>query len=170
MTTIIFNTLLVLIQIIILRKKFRPFQLLQIPVCIVFGFLNDFALFCLDGITLTAYWQQWLVCIANIIILGFGVSMEVNAKLVTLAGEGIVLAICRICPIKFGYMKVICDLGMVLTAVIISLIFFHTVQGVREGTLAAAIFVGLISKQFNRFMTPLSEKLFGCGGSVKKQI
>ena len=96
--------------------------------------------------------------------------MEVNAKLVTLAGEGIVLAICRICPIKFGYMKIICDLGMVLTAVIISLIFFHNVQGVREGTLAAAIFVGLISKQFNRFMTPLSEKLFGCGGSVKKQI
>lgn len=166
-TTIIFNTLIVLLQIVILRKKFRPFQLLQIPVSMIFGFLCDFALFCLDGLTLSAYWQQWLVCIASVVVLAFGVSIEVNAKLVTLAGEGLVLAICRICPIKFGYMKVICDLGMVLTAVLISLIFLHNVQGVREGTLAAAVFVGLIAKQFNRFMTPFSQKLLGI--SEKKQ-
>ena len=34
-------------------------------------------------------------------------------------------------------------------------------------TLAAAVFVGLIAKQFNRFMTPFSQKLLGI--SEKKQ-
>lgn len=162
-TTIIFNTLLVLLQIAILRKKFRVYLLLQIPVCIVFGFLNDFALFCEDGIMLNAYWQKWLLCLAGIIILAFGVSMEVNAGLITLAGEGLVLAFCQVVPVRFGYMKVICDLGMVLTAVVISLIFFHNVQGVREGTLATAVFVGLIARQLNRFMKPFSRKLFASG-------
>ena len=36
---------------------------------------------------------------AGLIIMAFGVSMEVMANLVTTAGEGIVLAICKVVPI-----------------------------------------------------------------------
>ena len=45
-TTIIVNVIIVLSQIVLLRKRFRPLQLLQIPVCIAFGLLCDLASVC----------------------------------------------------------------------------------------------------------------------------
>lgn len=160
-TTIIVNTAIVLIQIIILRKKFKPIQLLQIPVCVVFGLLCDLSLSFLGGVAPTEYWQQWLICIAGIALVAVGVSIEVAANVITLAGEGLALAMCQVLPkIKFGYMKVICDSSLVVIAVILSLVFLHGLEGVREGTVAAAIFVGLIAKQLNKFTVPAANKLF----------
>ena len=162
--TTIVNTLIVLLQIAILRKKFKWINLLQIPVCAVFGYLCQFAEWCLGGIVLTAYWQQWLVCITGIILVAFGVSAEVTANVMTLAGEGLTLALCQALPkIKFGFMKVIVDVSLVSIAVALSFIFLHKLyfESVREGTAAAAVCVGLLAKQFNKFMKPLGDKLFG---------
>ena len=39
-TTIIVNVMIVILQIVLLRKKFQVIQLLQIPVCIIFGLLT----------------------------------------------------------------------------------------------------------------------------------
>lgn len=85
--------------------------------------------------------------------MGIGVSLEVKADAIVLAGEGVVLALCRVLPIKFGYMKVLFDVTLVITACILSLVFTGRIQGVREGTLAAALFVGLIAKQLNLFLS-----------------
>lgn len=76
--------------------------------------------------------------------------MEVKAGLVVLAGEGVVLAICQVIPVKFGYMKVGFDVTLVVTACVLSLVFTHSLQGVREGTVAAALMVGLIAKQLGK--------------------
>ncbi|MDE6597022.1 MAG: YitT family protein [Clostridia bacterium] len=162
--TTIVNTLIVLLQIIILRKKFKWINLLQIPVCAVFGYLCQFAEWCITDIYLNAYWQQWLICITGIILVALGVSAEVTANVMTLAGEGLTLALCQVqSKIKFGYMKVIVDATLVSLAVALSFIFLHRLyfESVREGTAAAAICVGLLAKQFNRFMKPLGEKIFG---------
>ena len=40
--TILFHITLVLIQLLLLRKNFKPVQLLQIPVGIVFGYFTTF--------------------------------------------------------------------------------------------------------------------------------
>ena len=45
-------------------------------------------------------------------------------------------------------MKVGFDVTLVVTACILSLVFTGRLQGVREGTVAAALMVGLIAKQF----------------------
>ncbi len=78
--------------------------------------------------------------------------MEVTAGLVTTAGEGIVLAICRVAPVKFSNMKVAFDVTLVCLAVALSLIFLGRPEGVREGTLAAAVCVGLVTRQTNKIM------------------
>ncbi len=57
-------------------------------------------------------------------------------------------------------MKVICDCTFVIIATALSFIFLRELQGVREGTLAAAIFVGLIAKQLNKFIVPAADFLF----------
>ena len=81
------------------------------------------------------------------------VSLEVKAGVVVLAGEGAVLAICKVLPVKFGYMKVGFDVTLVVTACILSLVFTGRLQGVREGTVAAALMVGLIAKQFGKVLS-----------------
>lgn len=156
-TTIIVNTAIVLLQIVLLRKRFRLFNLLQIPVCVLFGLLCDFALFCIDDLAPTLYWEQWLICIGGILLVALGVGFEVAANVVTLAGEGLALALCELFPkVKFGYMKIVCDSSLVVISVILSLFFLRELQGVREGTVAAAVFVGLIAKQLSKLTVPLA--------------
>ena len=116
-----------------------------------------------EGRTLepAAYWQQWVLCAGGILLVAPGVSFEVAAKVITLAGEGLVLALCALFPrARFGYVKIGVDCSFVVIAVLLSFVFLHELTGVREGTLAAAVFVGLIAKQFNRFMVPFADSLF----------
>ena len=96
---------------------------------------------------------------AGIVLVAVGVSFEVTANVVVLAGEGVVLAICQVCPIKFGTMKVIFDVSLVVIASALSLVFLNRLEGVREGTVAAALFVGTISRQLNKPLGKLGEKI-----------
>jgi len=151
-TTIIMNFMFVLIQIAILRKKYDWFQLLQFPAAIVFGTMIDVAEYLLKPVAFSNYLEQWLLCVVGVFLVALGVSVEVMANLVTTAGEGIVLAICQVAPVKFSNMKVAFDVTLVCISIALSFIFLGHLDGVREGTIAAAVFVGLITKQTNKLM------------------
>lgn len=156
--TIIMHCVFIFLQILILRKKYKPIQLLQLPVALVFGVMTDIAVYYLKGITYSSYFTQWVLCIIGIILVAIGVSIEVMANVVTLAGEGLVLAICQVSNFKFGNIKVCFDVTLVLTAVLIGLISQGKILGVREGTIAAAIFVGLLSKQIIKLIKKTENK------------
>lgn len=70
--------------------------------------------------------------------------------MVTTPGEGVVLSICKLTPIKFGNMKMIFDIILVCISIVLSFLFLGELSGVREGTIAAAVFVGQITKQTNK--------------------
>ena len=159
-TTMIFNTLIVLVQIPILNKDFKWPMLLQIPVSIIFGLSIDVTLLLLDGIIATAYPAQWLLCMTGIVLVGLGVSFEIVAGTVTLASEGFIRAICTVGKIKFATMKIIYDCTCVLIALIISLAFLRDIEGVREGTVAAAVLVGLCSKVFMKPVSAFARAVF----------
>ena len=146
--TIIMHCVFIALQILILRRRYHPIQLMQLPVAFLFGYLTDFGVWAVQGISYSTYWQEWI----GIFLVATGVSLEVKAGVVVLAGEGVVLAICKVLPkIKFGYMKVGFDVTLVITACVLSFVFIGNLQGVREGTVAAAVLVGLIAKQLGKF-------------------
>lgn len=149
--TIAMHCVFILLQILILRRNYHPIQLMQLPVAFFFGYLTDFGVWAVQGITCNTYWQQWIVCMIGILLVGLGVSLEVKAGVVVLAGEGVVLAICKVLPkVKFGYMKVGFDVTLVVIACVLSIVFTGRLQGVREGTVAAALLVGLIAKRIGK--------------------
>lgn len=156
--TIIMNTLFVLIQIAILRRQYEWVQLLQLPAAVLFGMMIDLASYLIRDLNPTAYWQQWIVCLRGIFLVALGVSMEVTTRLITTAGEGIVLAICKVAPIKFGNMKMIFDLTLVAISITLSLLFLHHLDGVREGTVAAAVLVGQLARQINKPMGVVEQR------------
>ena len=152
--TITMHCVFILLQILILRKNYHPIQLMQLPVAFFFGYLTDFGVWAVRGIHCDTYWQQWLVCLAGILLVAVGVSFEVKAGVIVLAGDGVVLAICKVFPkVKFGYMKVGFDVTLVIIACILSLSFTGQLQGVREGTVAAALLVGMLAKQLGKLLS-----------------
>lgn len=158
--TMIVNFLFVVFQIILLRKRYEWFQFLQFVVATIFGFIIDLAQIIIKDITVPNYFMQWVYCLLGILILSIGIAFEVMANFVPSAGEGTVLAICKVTNIKFGYMKMIFDLSLVVIAVILSFIFLGGLNGVREGTIAAALFVGLLNKLFSKETKKLGAIIF----------
>lgn len=148
--TIIMHCVLILLQILLLRKKFELIQLTQLPVAIIFGYLTDFAVWALRPISVSSYPDSLCLCLMGILLVGTGVSFEVNASLVTLAGEGMVLAVCRTFNLPFAKGKTGFDCTLVFLASVLSILFLGYLAGVREGTAAAAILVGVTSKAVTR--------------------
>lgn len=140
------NGSLILAQILVLRKDFKLYQLLQIPMIIAFGWLQDLALWATRGMGYQNYAQQWLLCLLGIVTLGIGVTGEIVVAVMTMPAEGLNLAICSKYPFKPGNVKIAIDCALVAGAILLSLLFLHRLEGVREGTIAAAILVGTVVK------------------------
>ena len=144
--------------ILLLRRRYQLMQLLQLPVALLFGMLTDAAVSALQGIVPGSYPAQWGLCLVGIALVGIGVSMEVTANVVVLAGEGMVLAVCQVFPVKFAAGKVGFDVTLVLLATALSFLFLGHLEGVREGTVVAAICVGMVVKLVNKPMGRFAEK------------
>lgn len=148
--TILMHCILIILQIILLRREFSFYQLLQLPVAFIFGYMTDFAVWLTGGIEAHSYMQSWMLCLAGILFVGVGVSFEVNAAIVTLAGEGIVLAVSKVFRIPFANSKIGFDCTLVILASVLSILFLGSLKGVREGTAAAALLVGVVAKYVGR--------------------
>ncbi len=154
--TICMHLVLICLQIVILRKRYQWLQLIQLPLAIIFGYLTDLCVWITQHIHYSNYLEQWILCVIGIFLVALGVSGAVVSKTTVLAGEGFSLAVCQVTGMQFSKMKVIFDISLVVLAVAVSLIFTGHVIGVREGTLAAMIFVGVLSRLM---IGPLEKKL-----------
>lgn len=149
-TTILLHCTLVVIQILILRRRYEPVQLLQLLVAVVFGYMTDFAVSLTAVLAPHNYGEQWLFCLIGILLVGIGVACEVIADVIMLAGEGTVTAVVRVTGRPFPAMKVAFDCTLVVSSIVLSFVFLHRLEAVREGTIAAALLVGPVSKLVRR--------------------
>lgn len=157
--TIAFSLLLIALQILLLGKRFKAVSLLQIPVSVVFGYFIDWSMLLLSWVEPASYPLQVMYLCIGCLILGFGVYLEVAADVVMLPGEAFVKAVTIRFHTDFGITKVCFDASMAGSAVLISFILFHHLRGVREGTILAALAVGLIAKFFGKLLAPAAKRL-----------
>lgn len=148
-------------QILILRKDFKPVQLLQLPLSFLFGWFTDFGMWLVSFIPINNYPMRIVLVVSGVVVLAFGVSLVVTANVIMNSGEAFVKAVADKTGKNFGTVKTIFDVGCVTIAVVASLIFFDMkVVGVREGTLIAAFGTGSVVRFSNRFITkPLNKIL-----------
>ncbi len=161
MTTLIFNLLLILGQIAILRHDFKQRDWLQLPVAFLLGVFIDLSMWLLGWVTPSGYPMQIITLLCGCAILGFGVSLEVRANVVMLAGEAFVLAVTKKSGKEFGFVKVGFDTTLTLLACAASLILFGSIEGIREGTVIAALTVGIFARYFNNKTTFIEPWLTG---------
>lgn len=156
--TILWNLLLILGQVVVLRRKFRWYQLIQIPLTFVFGAFVDLAKELLGFLNPENYLFQAAVLLFGCFVLAFGVSLTVLAGVVMNSGEAFVAAVAEQTGKDFGLVKVFFDSSLVLLSAGLSFAFFGMVTGVREGTVIAALLSGFIIRIFNRLLGPAAER------------
>ena len=152
MFTLVFSLLLIAIQLIILGKRFPKQFLLQLPVIPIFSVFIDLSMALFWFVDPQTYPAKVCSLLLGCLVLGFGVFIEVAANVVMLPGECTVKAISTRWNTNFGKTKVAVDVTMAATAVVLGLLLFHTLTGVREGTFISALLVGTIARLFGRLI------------------
>ncbi|MDE5767786.1 MAG: YitT family protein, partial [Oscillospiraceae bacterium] len=132
---IIWNCILILGQIVLLRKNFKLIQLLQIPLSFVFGWFTDLGMWIVNPIPVNSYPTQLLLVLIGIFIMGFGIALSVIADVILNSGEAFVKAISDTFRKEFSNIKIGFDISCVILALGLSLLFFDfRIVGTREGT------------------------------------
>ena len=155
-TTFVVNMIFLLVQIILLRRRFQKVQLLQIPATIIFAALIDVAMFAFNPLVPQNYFFKLVILGIGMNFVSLGVALQVVANVLMLAGEAFVTAISIVSKIKFDHVKTAFDCALVLIAVVWSYSALGVVEGVREGTLLSALFTGTIAG----FFMPRVKKVF----------
>lgn len=152
MFTLVFNIFLVILQVILLRRNFQLQNLLQLPIIALFSFFIDLTMSLLGFMQPKTYAMKIVSLIVGCLILGFGVFMEMVANVAMLPGEATVRAVSDVFSTDFGKTKIAFDSSMTVIAAILSFIMFKHLDGVREGTIVAAILVGFIARLFKKYI------------------
>ena len=152
MFTLVFNIFLVILQVILLRRNFQLQNLLQLPIIALFSFFIDLTMSLLGFMQPETYAMKVVSLILGCLILGFGVFMEMVANVAMLPGEATVRAVSDVFSTDFGKTKIAFDSSMTVIAAILSFIMFRHLDGVREGTIVAAILVGFIARLFKKYI------------------
>ncbi len=152
-TTLVFSVF-VLVQLLILGRDFKWFNLFQVAVAFLFGFFVDFSGF-LFGLFLPsapAYPLALVYVLFSTALLALGIFVYLRANLLMLPVEGLVLAITQKVKRPMPLVKQLFDGTMVTLSIGLSLGLLGYLAGVREGTLISAFGVGFCLKQYERFL------------------
>jgi uncharacterized membrane protein YczE len=149
--TIVFHIFLIILQIIILKKDFKPKNLLQIVAAIIFGYFTTFSNNLMsfipksDNIIIKSIFLP-----ISIVFVAFGIFLYLPADIVPLAGEGVMQAVSYKTNIEFPKIKVTFDTVMVIISFISCLIIIHSAGSVGIGTVISAFLVGITIKLINK--------------------
>ena len=157
--TMIIQACYIVIQIFILRKNFKIFDCLQLIIVVIFGYFVDFSLFLVSWLNPEVYVVKWIICIISMFIIAFGLNFEVRASVLMVASDALISVISDVYNIEFGKVKVAFDCVQVGITLIICATVLHQLAGIREGTVAAAIFVGMISKFYGKHLDKFYTKI-----------
>lgn len=158
--TILFHIILVLIQILLLLKKFKPVQLLQVVIGVVFGYFTTFCNYMVSFLpTPENLGIRIIMVLASTVFVAFGIFLYLPADLIPLAGEGCMQAVSSVTHIEFSKVKIGFDCTMVLVSAITCLTVLHNLGSVGAGTIIAAILVGTLVGIINRAFGKQRDKL-----------
>lgn len=150
--TILFHAGLVIIQIILLRRRFRIKNLLQVPVGIMFGYFTTFSNYLMSFLPdpHNIAIQLGMILISTLLV-AVGLFFYVPADIIPLAGEGVMLAVADVTKKQFSTIKLLFDISMVVISLATCLLLIHSLGSVGIGTVIAAVLVGVELKFITRY-------------------
>ena len=157
MTSIVFVSY-VLIQILMLRRKFPLKDLLQIVIASLFGYFVSLSMTIIGSFNPISYAARLSFLAISLVLISIGIIFYLTANIIPMPAEGLILSITKVTNIPFGRGKIIFDSTSVTLAALLLIIFIGNIIGLREGTLIAALAVGKLIGFFSQWIkNPLSK-------------
>ncbi len=155
-TTAVFCLYLVA-EFLVLRRDFKPAMLLQVAAALLFGQLVNLASATLSFLPApSSYVVRLVYLLISVPLVSAGVMLYLSPNLLAMPGEGLCLAIVKKTGRSMGTIKTFFDCSVVILSVLVSLVYFRNLVGVREGTVISALLVGFVLKLLQKpFQKPL---------------
>ena len=159
----------ILIQILLLRRRFKWYNLFQLVFSALFGYFVDFSKQALGEFTIPTYAGQLLMLAISLVLVAFGVSFTVGVRLIPMPPEGLTLALTETTGYSFHNVKIVQDCTYILLALACTMIFLGRPEGIQEGTIITALFAGKLIAPAQKVVTPLLASLcFPKDGDVQR--
>lgn len=138
------------VQVLLLRRKCKPLEIIiQTVLAFVYGYLTNLSCYIIRDIQVNNYIEQLLYMAFGCFILAFGIWLQFKGKVAMLPGEAMNRAISEVTGKRYENIKITFDVIYIAVSAAICLVFLGKLEGVREGSIVAAIAVGNIIKLYN---------------------
>ena len=155
----ILSVIQIITQVILLKGKCNYIEIgIQTVLAFVYGYLTNLSCFIIKDIEVTSYPMQFLFMILGCIILAFGIWVQLKGAVAMLPGEAMNRAISTVSGFRYENIKIFFDIFYIAVSAAICLIFLGRLEGVREGSITAAVLVGTIIKGYNYLFDKLFHK------------
>ena len=159
-STALLSVLMVLAQIVILKKQFKPINLFQFPVGILFGSFISFCQSLMNGISVPdSLIIRFIFMLFSTFVVAIGVFLYISVHLIPLAPDGLMLVVAQVTKKSFPSIKTVFDVTMVCISLVLCIITIGNTGSVGVGTIITAIFVGNEVKILNKLLGPSLTKL-----------
>ena len=151
------SVLQILVQIILLRRKCKPVEIIiQTILAFVYGYLTDFSCKLIAGIHADTYLMQFVIMLISCLVLGFGIWIQFKGGVAMLPGEAMNRAISEVSGKRYENIKIFFDVLYIVIAAAICFLFIGKLEGVREGSIIAALLIGNTIKLYNRLFESIT--------------
>ena len=155
---------LIMLQIVLLRKRFKWINLTQIIPAMLFGYFVDLSILIIGDFLIPTYAGRLAMLAISTLLVALSIIMVIDANFANLPAMNLALAVTKIAPEhkyfgQFHIVKMMTDSTIVTIAITLSLIFLGGLTGIREGTVLTAIFVGKIIPYVRKVSDPIHRKI-----------
>ena len=141
----------IITQVAVLKGKCNYTEIaIQTVLAFVYGYLTNLSVWLIRGIAVTGYPMQFLFMLLGCAILALGIWIQLKGGVAMLPGEAMNRAISKVSGKRYENVKIFFDILYIVISALICMVFLGTLQGVREGSIIAAVLVGNIIKVYNR--------------------
>lgn len=147
------------IQVLLLRSKCKPVEIIvQTVLAFVYGYLTNLSCWLIRTIEVQSYLGQLFFMLMGCVILALGIWIQLKGNVAMLPGEAMNRAISQVTGKRYENVKIFFDILYIVLSAVICIIFLGRLEGVREGSIVAAILVGNIIKIYSRVFDKLFTK------------
>ena len=155
----LWSVLQITTQVLVMKGKCNYIEIaVQTALAFVYGYLTNFACWLVRDLTADTYPVQMAYMIAGCFILALGIWVQFKGGVAMLPGEAMNRAIAQAAGKRYENIKIFFDVVYIALSAVICLVFLGRLEGVREGSIIAALVIGTIIKGYNALFDRLTAK------------
>lgn len=152
--SMLLNISCVVLQLLMLGKRFKPLALLQVFVAILLGYVVNFMYYTIyANIIIDNYFVNLILFVLSILIIVIGVANIMAMNFISFPLEGACLVISDRFNLNFGKVRQGADILSIIIALVVAISFKDTIT-VREGTVIGMLLFGPLLDRIMRFVKP----------------